>query len=69
MIRLIGVLTHGGVPIKVKSSMDAEGDLILGPLIEVLIYAWKKLDSEKYLKLARETFDTAHTAWIKYNFH
>jgi len=34
MIRLIGVLTHGGVPVTVKSSMDAEGELILGPLIE-----------------------------------
>lgn len=34
MIRLIGVLTHGGVPIKVKSSVDSEGDLIVGPLIE-----------------------------------
>ena len=34
MIRLIGVLTQGGVPIKVKSSMDTEGELILGPLIE-----------------------------------
>jgi len=26
MIRLIGVLTHGGVPVTVKSSMDAEGE-------------------------------------------
>jgi hypothetical protein len=34
VIRLIGVLTQGGVPIKVKSSADAEGDLIVGPLIE-----------------------------------
>ncbi len=34
MIRLIGVLTIGGVPIKFKSSMEAEGELILGPLIE-----------------------------------
>ncbi|TFH07510.1 MAG: hypothetical protein E4H14_08355, partial [Candidatus Thorarchaeota archaeon] len=34
MIRLIGVLTLGGVPIKVKSSMDAEEELVLGPLIE-----------------------------------
>jgi hypothetical protein len=34
MIRLMGVLTTGGVPIKFKSSMEAEGELILGPLIE-----------------------------------
>ncbi|MHA3962952.1 MAG: hypothetical protein AM325_005370 [Candidatus Thorarchaeota archaeon SMTZ1-45] len=34
MIRLMGVLTIGGVPIKFKSSMEAEGELILGPLIE-----------------------------------
>ncbi len=34
MIRLIGVLTQGGVPIKFKSSIEAEGELVLGPLIE-----------------------------------
>ena len=34
MIRMMGVLTEGGVPIKFKSSMEAEGELILGPLIE-----------------------------------
>jgi len=34
MIRLMGVLTQGGVPIKFKSSMESEGELILGPLIE-----------------------------------
>ncbi|MFW9806907.1 MAG: hypothetical protein ACFFFK_09280, partial [Candidatus Thorarchaeota archaeon] len=34
MIRLMGVLTQGGVPIKFKSSMEAEGELLLGPLIE-----------------------------------
>ncbi len=34
MIRLMGVLTQGGVPIKFKSSMEADGELILGPLIE-----------------------------------
>ncbi len=34
MIRLIGILTTGGVPIKVKSTMDADGEMILGPLIE-----------------------------------
>jgi len=34
MIRLMGVLTVGGVPIRFKSSMEAEGEPILGPLIE-----------------------------------
>jgi hypothetical protein len=34
VIKLIGVLTQGGVPIKVRSSADAESDLIVGPLIE-----------------------------------
>ncbi|MBE0525771.1 MAG: hypothetical protein IH631_02440 [Candidatus Thorarchaeota archaeon] len=34
MIRLIVVLTLGGVPVDIKSSMDAERELILGPLIE-----------------------------------
>ncbi|MFW9770416.1 MAG: hypothetical protein ACFFEM_16475, partial [Candidatus Thorarchaeota archaeon] len=36
MIRLIGVLTIGGVPIVVKSSTEADGELILGPLIEAV---------------------------------
>ncbi len=36
MIRLIGVLTEGGVPIEVKSSTEADGELILGPLIEAV---------------------------------
>ena len=36
MIRLIGVLTEGGVPIQVKSSTEADGELILGPLIEAV---------------------------------
>jgi hypothetical protein len=48
---------------------DYEVAMMASPFIEVLIYAWKKLGNEKYLKLARETFDIAHTAWIKYNFH
>jgi hypothetical protein len=34
MIRLIGVLTTGGVPIKIKSAIDADSEMILGPLIE-----------------------------------
>ncbi|MFW9960492.1 MAG: hypothetical protein ACFFDV_05705 [Candidatus Thorarchaeota archaeon] len=34
MIRLIGILTTGGVPIKIKSTTDADGEMIIGPLIE-----------------------------------
>ncbi|MFW9843061.1 MAG: hypothetical protein ACFFEV_00635 [Candidatus Thorarchaeota archaeon] len=48
---------------------DYEVAMMASPLIEILIYAWKRLDSEKYLKLARETFDAAYAAWMKYNFH
>ncbi|MHA2046375.1 MAG: hypothetical protein ACW99G_16440 [Candidatus Thorarchaeota archaeon] len=36
MIRLIGVLTEGGVPIEVKSSTEADGELMVGPLIEAV---------------------------------
>jgi len=48
---------------------DYEVAMIASPFIEILIYDWKKLNNEKYLKLAQETFDIAYTAWIKYNFH
>jgi hypothetical protein len=48
---------------------DYEVAMMASPLIEILIYAWKKLDNKRYLTLARETFDTAHKAWIKYGFH
>ncbi|NHJ14032.1 MAG: hypothetical protein EAX95_10175 [Candidatus Thorarchaeota archaeon] len=34
MIQLIGVLSEGGVPVHVKSAVDSDGEMILGPLIE-----------------------------------
>ncbi len=34
MIRLIGVLTEGGVPIDIKSDLNTKGDVLVGALIE-----------------------------------
>ncbi|MGY5880979.1 MAG: hypothetical protein RTV31_12055 [Candidatus Thorarchaeota archaeon] len=63
------VIALNRIAVQDTNKYDYEAAMMASPFIEVLIYAWKKLDSEKYLKLARETFDTAHNAWIKYNFH
>ncbi|MGY5858717.1 MAG: hypothetical protein RTU63_05055 [Candidatus Thorarchaeota archaeon] len=63
------IIALNRIAVQDSNKYDYEVAMMGSPLIEVLIYAWKKLDSEKYLKLARETFDTAHAAWIKYGFH
>ena len=63
------IIALNRIAVQDEKKYDYEVAMMGSPLIEVLIYAWKKLDSERYLKLARETFDTAHTAWIKYGFH
>ncbi len=63
------VIALNRIAVQDSSKYDYEVAMMASPLIEILIYVWKKLDSEKYLKLARETFDTAYSAWIKYGFH
>ena len=63
------IIALNRITVQDTKKYDYEVAMMASPFIEILIYAWKKLDSEKYLKLARETFDIAHTAWIKYNFH
>ena len=63
------IIALNRITVQDTKKYDYEVAMMASPFIEVLVYAWKKLDSEKYLKLARETFDTAHKAWIKYNFH
>ena len=63
------IIALNRIAVQDTKKYDYEVAMMASPFIEVLVYAWKKLDSEKYLKLARETFDIAHTAWIKYNFH
>ena len=63
------VIALNRIAVQDSSKYDYEVAMMASPLIEILIYVWKKLESEKYLKLARETFDTAYSAWIKYGFH
>lgn len=63
------IIALNRIAVQNTNKYDYEVAMMASPLIEVLIYVWKKLGSERYLKLARETFDTAYKAWIKYNFH
>jgi len=52
MIRLIGVLSEGGVPVHVKSSVDTESEMILGPLIEASKSLSTMMGSGEVRKLA-----------------
>ena len=52
-----------------SAKYDYEVAMMASSFIEILIHVSKRLDSERYLKLARETFDTSYNAWIKYGFH
>ncbi len=63
------IIALNRITVQDSNKYDYEAAMMASPLIEVLIYTWKKLDSQKYLDLARQTFDTAHSAWIKYGFH
>ncbi|MGY5872640.1 MAG: hypothetical protein RTV72_10375 [Candidatus Thorarchaeota archaeon] len=63
------IIALNRIAVQDANKYDYEAAMMASPLIEVLIYLWKKIDSEKYLELARKTFDTAHAAWIKYGFH
>jgi len=63
------VIALNRIAVQDRSKYDYEVAMMASPLIEILIYTWKKLENEKHLKLARDTFDTAHSAWIKYGFH
>jgi len=63
------IIALNRIAVQDSSKYDYEVAMMASPFIEILIFGWKKLDSEKYLKLARETFDTAYSAWIKYGFH
>ena len=63
------IIALNRISVQDTKKYDYEVAMMASPFIEVLIYAWKKLGNENYLKLARETFDTASAAWIKYGFH
>lgn len=63
------IIALNRIAVQDSSKYDYEVAMMASPLIEILVYVWKKLENEKYLKLSRETFDTAYSAWIKYGFH
>ncbi len=48
---------------------DYELAMMSVPLMDLLSNAWKRLADEKYLKMAKETYDSAMTAWKKYGFY
>jgi hypothetical protein len=50
------------------SKFDYELAMMSVPLMDLLSLAWKRLADEKYLKMSKETFDAAITAWKKYGF-
>ena len=51
------------------SKFDYELAMMSVPLMDLLSSAWKKLSDEKYLKLAKDTYDSAIAAWKKYGFY
>jgi len=62
------IIVLNRIVIQDSSKYDYEVAMMAGPLIEILIHTSKRVDNERYLKLARETYDTAYNAWIKYGF-
>ncbi|MFX1482296.1 MAG: hypothetical protein ACFFCP_03815, partial [Promethearchaeota archaeon] len=50
------------------SKFDYEVAMMSSTLMDLLSHAWKRLDDEKYQKLAKETYDLAIAAWKKYGF-
>jgi hypothetical protein len=52
LILLIGVLSEGGVPVHVKSSVDTESEMILGPLMEASKSLSTMMGSGEVRKLA-----------------
>ncbi len=63
------IIALNNIAVQDPSKYDYEVAMMASPLVEILIYTWKKLDSEKYRNLARTTFDAAYDAWMKYGFH
>ncbi len=51
------------------SKFDYELAMMSVPLMDLLSNAWKRLADERYLKLSKETYDSALAAWKKYGFY
>ena len=62
------VMALNRIAIQNPVKYDYEVAMMGSPFVEILINLWDRTQNEKYLKLARETFDAAYNAWIKYGF-
>jgi hypothetical protein len=51
------------------SKFDYELAMMSVPLMDLLSIAWKRLADEKYLRMSKETYDSAMAAWKKYGFY
>ena len=63
------IIVLNRIVIQDSTKYDYEVAIMASSLIEILIHGSKRLNNERYLKIARETYDTAYNAWIKYGFH
>jgi len=52
MIRLVGVLTEGGVPVEIRSFMDTDGEMLVGALISAAKMLCAAMDSGEVHRLA-----------------
>ncbi len=52
MIRLVGVLTEGGVPVEIRSFMDSDGEMLIGALISAAKMLCAAMDSGEVHRLA-----------------
>jgi len=51
------------------SKFDYELAMMSVPLMDLLSVAWHRLADEKYLKMAKDIFESAIAAWKKYGFY
>ncbi|TFG14337.1 hypothetical protein EU537_03915 [Candidatus Thorarchaeota archaeon] len=52
MIRLVGVLTEGGVPVEIRSFIDTDGEMLIGALISAAKMLCAAMDSGEVHRLA-----------------
>jgi len=62
------VIALNRIAIQDPIKYDYEVAMISSTYIGILIDACNRLSNKKYLQLAKETFDFAYEAWIKYGF-
>jgi len=62
------IIALNRIAIQSPTKYDYEVAMMGSPFVETLIYLWKRTQDEKYRKLARDAFDAAYNAWVKYGF-